>query len=89
MLTKEEIDNVAVPVQINAPEHDPLFTPELKAYANEVIPKLGVPYNYQFYPGVGHGFVTKCDESKVEEKKALERAKNAMVSWFAQMLHLH
>jgi dienelactone hydrolase len=50
-LTKEEIDDIGVPVQILAPEVDPAFTPELKAYANSVIPTKGVPYDYQFFPG--------------------------------------
>jgi len=30
LLTKEEIDNVAVPVQVLAPETDGMYTPELK-----------------------------------------------------------
>ena len=32
LLTKEEIQDVAVPVQIMAPEIDPMYTPELKAF---------------------------------------------------------
>jgi dienelactone hydrolase len=42
-LTKEEIDNVKVPVQILAPETDPLFTQELEDYANKTIPAQNVP----------------------------------------------
>ena len=89
LLTKEEIDDVGVPVQIIAPEHDPAFTPEMKAYANETIPKLNIEYDYQFFPGIAHGFATRCDQSNAHEKHALERAKNAVVGWFAQQLHLH
>lgn len=89
LLTKEEVDAVGVPVQILAPEHDPAFTPELKAHANSVIPTLNVEYDYQYFPGVSHGFATKCDESDEKQKKALERAKNAAVGWFSQILHLH
>lgn len=86
LLTKEEIDAVAVPVQILAPENDPLFTPELKEHANRVIPTLNIGYMYQFFPGMAHGFATKCDSSNGKQRRALEIAKNAAVGWFA---HLH
>ena len=72
LLTKEEIDDVGVPAQILAPEHDPVFVPEMKAYANETIPKLNVAYDYQFFPNVAHGFAIKCrDEGNDLEKKSL------------------
>ena len=89
LLTKEEMDAVGVPVQILAPEHDPVFTPELKAYAQETLPKLNIELDYQHFPGVAHGFSTRCDESSAHEKHSLERAKNAAVAWFGQYLHLH
>lgn len=89
LLTKEEINEVGVPAQILAPEHDPVFTPDLKAYANETIPKLNIGYDYQYFPGVAHGFAIKCDEKGSDlEKKSLTRAKNAVVSWFAQYLQI-
>ena len=85
-LTKEEIDDVAVPVQILAPETDPRFTPELKEHANRVIPTLGVEYDYQYFPGLAHGFSCRADENDEKEKRGLERAKNAVSGWFGQML---
>lgn len=88
LLTKEEIEAVAVPVQIIAPEHDPLLTPELKAHANSVIPSLNLEYDYQYFPGLTHGFAIRSDQSDVKQKKGFERAKNAAVGWFAQFLHL-
>ncbi|KAL8681435.1 MAG: hypothetical protein Q9186_002440 [Xanthomendoza sp. 1 TL-2023] len=87
-LTKEEIDAVAVPVQILAPETDGQLTPELKEYANSVIPSLGVDYDYQYFPGLAHGFACRADTNNKVEKQGLERAKNAASSWFAQMLHI-
>jgi dienelactone hydrolase len=50
------MDNIGVPVQIVAPEHDPVFNPELKKYANEVISTKGLPYDYSFFPGVEHAW---------------------------------
>lgn len=85
-LTKDEIQKVGVPVQILAPEFDPLFTEELKAFSNQVIPTLSVPYDYQFFPGVQHAFAARGDPAKPGERKSMERAKNAAVLWFRQWL---
>lgn len=87
LLTKDEIKNVGVPVQILAPETDPQFSPELKSYANETIPTLGVQYDYQYFPGLVHGFATRGDVNNASQKNGLERAKNAAVHWFVQQLH--
>ena len=87
MLTKDEIDAVAVPTQILAPETDPMLTPELKEYANKVIPGLGVPYRYDYYAGLVHGFAAKGDPNNPAQKAGLERAKRAMVSWLSEFLH--
>lgn len=88
LATKEEIANVAVPVQILAAETDPTLTPELKTYCNETIPTLGVEYDYQFFPGLVHGFATRGDVNNAKQKRGLERAKNAAVYWFVQQLHV-
>ena len=85
-LEKEEIDNVSVPVQICAPEIDPMFTSELKEYSNKVIPELKVEYDYQHFPKMVHGFVTRGDVNNPGQKNGLERAKNAAVYWFKQHL---
>lgn len=86
-LEKEEIQNVRVPVQIMAPEFDPQFTEGLKAFSNQTIPTLGVPYDYQYFPGLEHAFAIRGDPAKVNERMGMERAKNAAVLWFRQWLH--
>lgn len=86
-LLTSEIDAVSVPVQILSPENDPLYTEDLKAYSNKVIPTLGIEYDYQYFPGLAHGFATRGDPNNDVQKKGLERAKNAVVYWFAQHLH--
>ncbi len=85
-LTEEEIQSVGVPVQILAPENDRLYTQELKAFSNRVIPTLGVPYDYQHFPKVEHGFAVRGDAKNPTERAAMERAKNAAVLWFRQWL---
>ncbi|KIW18961.1 hypothetical protein PV08_03250 [Exophiala spinifera] len=89
LLEKTEIDAVGVPVQILAPEHDVMFLPELKEYANKVIPTLGVAYDYQYFPGVEHGFCTRGDVkiANGQEYKAMNRAREAAISWFKVWLH--
>lgn len=50
---------------------------ELKAFSNEVIPQLGVPYEYQYFPSLTHGFVTCGNPDLKGEKEGMERAKNS------------
>lgn len=85
-LEKSEIENVGVPVQILAPEFDAMFTPELKEFSNKVIPTLGVPYDYQYFPGIEHSFATRGDQQSEAQMRALTRAKNTAVYWFRQWL---
>lgn len=87
LLTKEEIDAVKVPVQILAAEMDHTYTEELKAYSNKVIPTLGVPYEYVYFPGLVHGFAARGDENNKLQKDGLEKAKNNAVTFFRQFLH--
>ncbi|TVY92993.1 Hydrolase [Lachnellula willkommii] len=87
-LTKQDIDEVAVPVQILAPEIDPAFTQELKSYAFERIQKLGVgvPFVYRHFPGVEHACFIRGDEGREGEKEALVRGKGAVVGWMREFL---
>jgi dienelactone hydrolase len=86
-LTKKDIDEVAVPVQILAPERDPVFTDELKTHSFETIQKLGVPFDYQHFPGVEHACFTRGDLEQVGEREAMVRGKNATVGWFRLFLN--
>lgn len=81
------MDNIGVPVQICSPEIDAAFTPELKAYANEVIPTTGVPYDYQYFPGVEHAFATRGNLEDERERRAMVRCKRAQIGWMREWLH--
>ncbi|KAJ5246623.1 hypothetical protein N7468_001606 [Penicillium chermesinum] len=85
-LTKDEIQAVGVPVQILAPEIDPVFTAELKEFSQKTIPSLGLPFDYQYFPGLEHSFSVRGDRANEAEMRGLERAKNAAVHWFKQWL---
>lgn len=86
-LTKEEIQDVGVPVQIIVPEFDPVYPPELREFSLKTIPALGLPLDYQFFPGLEHAFATRGNRANEAEVKGLERAKDAAVLWFKQWLH--
>jgi dienelactone hydrolase len=81
LLTKEDIDGLAVPVQILAPELDVAFTPELKSYALEKLCTKGVRFEYIHFPGMEHGSLVRGDEKRVGEREAMVRAKDVAVSW--------
>ncbi|KAK4207431.1 putative hydrolase [Rhypophila decipiens] len=85
-LTEDEIRAVKVPVQIIAPEVDPIFTEELKAFAQAEIPKLGVPFDYQFFPGLEHGFSVRGNRENEAEMRGLSRAMRAAAGWFREWL---
>ena len=87
--TKSEIDNVVVPVQILAPEYDPMFTKELRDYASATVPSLGLAYNLQYFPGLEHGFAIRGDPGKPNEREGLAIAKSAVVVWLRQWLVLN
>lgn len=87
LLEESEIANIGVPVQFISPETDPMFTPELKEFTLKTLPGLNVPFNYDYYPGLVHGFATRGDQSDPKQKEGLERAKNSAVYWFKQFLH--
>lgn len=86
MITKQEIASVNVPTQILAPEFDHMFSEELKAYSQEALPKAGVPFDYQYFPGLHHGFAIRGDPQRDGERKGMERAKNAASLWFRHWL---
>ncbi|KAH7125088.1 endo-1,3-1,4-beta-D-glucanase [Dendryphion nanum] len=86
LLENAEIEGLKVPVQILAPETDFAFTPELKEVANRVIPTLGVPYEYVYFPGLVHGFSLKGDLNDKKQKDGLERAKRSVVNFFKEFL---
>ena len=81
--SEDEVRGIKVPFQIIAPEHDPSFPQEWREFCCKEIPKMGVDFHFQYFPGQVHGFCTKCDETDEKQKKALELAKNAVVYWFS------
>ena len=87
MLEKQDICNIDVPTQLIAPEFDHMFTQELKTFSMEALPTAGVAYDYQYFPGLEHGFAIRGDLKKAGERAGMEKAKNAVSLWMRQWLH--
>lgn len=87
LLEVSEMENVKVPSQILAPEHDQMYTPELKQKTFEVMPKTGVKWEYIYFPGMAHGFAARGDPNNKDQKEGLERAKRSAVNFFNEFLH--
>lgn len=76
-LTKSEIKDLGVPVQLMAPDIDPVFTPKLEEFSNRAIPSLGLDYDYLVFPGLEHVFAVRRNRANEAKIKGLGRAKNA------------
>ncbi|EXJ65347.1 esterase/lipase [Cladophialophora yegresii CBS 114405] len=87
LLTKEDIDEAAVPVQMLAPEHDVPYPHDMKVHTFEAVMKNGLPLDYVHFPGVEHGSLVRGDARVKGEREAMARAKDAAVNWFRQWLY--
>lgn len=85
LLTMEDIDTIAVPVLMLAPEIDAMFTREFKTHFFEtVLDKASLPFEYVHYPGVVHAGLVRGNENEKGEREAMVKAKNAVVQWVQQ-----
>ncbi|KAI1821869.1 putative hydrolase [Xylaria intraflava] len=86
-LVEADIDNLAVPTQILAPEFDAAFTPELKLRSFNVLVNSKLPFEYVHYPDIVHGNLVRGSEKHPLERQAMASAKNSASAWFRQHLH--
>jgi dienelactone hydrolase len=87
LLTERDVEGVEVPVQLLAPELDPVYSREMKMFTVRTLMEKGVPFDYQHFPGVVHGSLVRGDAREKGEREAMVRGKNAAVAWFRQWLH--
>ena len=85
-LVKDESDAIGVPVQLNIPENDEFVTNEFKEFLLQSLPKTGVAWMYQHYPGMEHGFATRGNGKEPAEARAMILAKDITVTWFRNWL---
>ncbi|KAK3685305.1 dienelactone hydrolase [Podospora appendiculata] len=87
LMTLQDIEELAVPMQMLAPEIDAAYSPEMKAFTFATLQRAGqAPWEYLHFPGVEHGCLVRGDASKEGEREAMTRGKNAVVAWMSQHL---
>lgn len=84
LLTEKDIDEVNVPVQVLAPEIDPVSPRELKLYVWKTLQETKAALDYQRFPGMEHIFAVRGDLNNPGERAAMLRAKNAALHWMKQ-----
>jgi dienelactone hydrolase len=79
---EDELASITGPISIAAAENDKVFSADKRHKSEEILQKLGKPYQINLYSGVAHGFSVRCDPSKKIEKFAKEQAFFQAVQWF-------
>lgn len=67
---------------------DEIFSPEKRYKSEEILQKIGVPYQINLYSHVDHGFAVRADISIKAVKFAKEQAFNQAVQWFDEYLQV-
>ena len=88
MITEADFDGLNVPIMFLQPEHDAIFSDEMKLYAFKklVLDKKSLPVEWVHFPGVSHGCLTKGDETVPGEREAMVKAKDRAVTWWREWL---
>jgi dienelactone hydrolase len=83
---EDELEAITGPLSIAAAETDAIFPAEKRHKSEEILQKVGQPYQVVLYSGVEHGFSVRCDLSVRAQKWAKEQAFNQAVQWFNEYL---
>ncbi|TRX96778.1 hypothetical protein FHL15_002084 [Xylaria flabelliformis] len=82
MMSPEELAGVKGPISIAAAVNDFVFTTEKRRESEDILAKLGVPYQINLFSHVDHGFAVRCDMSVKEQATAKDIAFLQAVHWF-------
>ncbi|KAF3761922.1 alpha/beta-hydrolase [Cryphonectria parasitica EP155] len=83
---EDELAAITGPLSIAAAETDEIFPTEKRHKSEEILAKVGQPYQINLYSGVVHGFSVRCDTSKKIERWSKEQAFLQAVAWFDEHL---
>lgn len=81
-----ELEAITGPLSIAAAETDSIFPANLRHKSEEILQKVGKPYQINLYSGVAHGFSVRCDMSVRAQRWAKEQAFVQAVQWFDEYL---
>lgn len=83
---EEELEAITGPLSISAAETDSIFPAEKRHKSEEILQKVGHPYQINLFSGVTHGFAVRCDLSIRAHRWAKEQAFVQAVQWFDEHL---
>ncbi|OJD12862.1 hypothetical protein ACJ73_09287 [Blastomyces percursus] len=78
----EELQAIKGPYAISAAETDTIFPSNLRHESEEILAKVGFPWQINLFSGVEHGFAVRGDLSNKEIKFAKEQAFTQAATWF-------
>ncbi|KAK4119055.1 alpha/beta-hydrolase [Parathielavia appendiculata] len=81
-----ELEAITGPLAISAAETDTIFPAEKRHRSEEILKKVGQPYQINLFSQVQHGFAVRCDPSIKVQKFAKEQAFAQAVTWFDEYL---
>ncbi|KAF3483749.1 dienelactone hydrolase [Arthroderma uncinatum] len=94
-ISREELSTIQGPLSISAAvnqllfgrvEVDEILTTALRHESEEILAKVGLPYQLTLYGGVSHGFAVRGDLSNPDIMFAKEQALAQALAWFGQYL---
>ena len=83
---EEEVLDIKGPLSIAAAEEDSIFPAERRHKTEELLIKVGQPYQINLYSGVEHGFAVRGDLNKQAARYAKESAFLQAVQFFEEYL---
>ncbi|KAI9164136.1 Hydrolase tropI [Paramyrothecium foliicola] len=86
LIEEGELSSITGPLSIAAAEVDDIFTAEHRHKSEEILARVGQPYQVNLFGGVAHGFAVRGDMSNRIERFSKEQAFNQAISWFAEFL---
>ena len=80
-ITKEDLENIKIPITMACVENDPLFPDDVRTAGTTALEEKKVEHEVKVYSGVPHGFavVGQYGDSKIQE--AQKEAFEQMVGW--------
>ncbi|PGH34371.1 esterase/lipase [[Emmonsia] crescens] len=82
----EELLAIKGPYAISAAETDAVFPANMRHESEEILTKVGLPWQINLFSGVEHGFAVRGDLSNKVVKFAKEQAFVQAVTWFHEHL---
>jgi sterol O-acyltransferase len=86
LVESQELQEIQGPLAISAAEIDMIFPAEKRHESEDILKKIGQPYQINLYGGVEHGFAVRADLNNKVIKYAKESAFLQAVQWFDEHL---